>query len=317
MSVLDEAQRLAARGRMTEAVALVGQAADAGDPEAMFALANWRIFAIHGRPDLAEAHRLLDGAAAAGHLEARLLKANLLASGTGAPADEAAANALLREAASESPDAREQLELLDAMEGRPPVSPATGEVLSPEPHVRAVRGLLAEAECAYLMRRSERHLRPSFINDPLSGRPIPHPTRTSFGMNFGPTLEDLAVRAINRRLAAVTGTDVACGEPLQILRYAPGQEYRPHMDALPGVTNQRCWTVLVYLNAEFEGGATVFEQLDLTFRGAPGDALIFTSLDASGRPDLRTRHAGLPVTSGAKWLATRWIRQAPVDPFRL
>jgi prolyl 4-hydroxylase len=148
-----------------------------------------------------------------------------------------------------------------------------------------------------------------------SGGQMPHPTRTSSGMNFDPTMEDAVVHQINRRIAAVTATDVLCGEPLHVLRYAPGQEYRPHLDAIPGAGNQRVWTALVYLNQDFAGGETRFDLLGLAFRGSAGDALVFRNADREGNPDLRLRHAGVPVTAGVKWLASRWIRALPHDPW--
>jgi prolyl 4-hydroxylase len=315
MSVLDEAQRLARQGKMADAVALVRRAADAGDGEALFARANWALFGLHGNRDPEAARSLLHAAAAQGHLEASLLQATLLANGAIGGRDHAAALTSLQALAPASPDAAAQIELVRNMPDAADFGTGTGELLSERPHVRLVRGFLSQAECDYLIARSERHLRPSFITDPATRRPIPHPTRTSFGMSFGPTLEDLAVHHINLRVAAASGTDVRSGEPLHVLRYAVGQEYRPHLDTLPGVENQRTCTVLLYLNEDYQGGETVFEWLDLRIRGERGDALIFSTLDRDGRPDVSARHAGLPISGGTKWLATRWIRQAPVDPF--
>ena len=42
-------------------------------------------------------------------------------------------------------------------------------------------------------------------------------------------------------------------------------------------------------------------------RGAIGDMLVFPNLGADGQRDDRMLHAGLPVTRGEKWLASRWI----------
>jgi prolyl 4-hydroxylase len=67
----------------------------------------------------------------------------------------------------------------------------------------------------------------------------------------------------------------------------------------------------LYLNDAYEGGATRFEARGIDFRGNAGDALIFSNVDEAGAPDSAARHAGLPVSSGVKWLATRWIRQRP------
>lgn len=298
--LFERAQALFRDGRSAEAVALVERAAAEGDSEGLFALGSWRLFAVHGPRDLLAAHDAFARAAAQGHGEAARTRAYLTAAGLGCDADPEAARAML----AGDPEAAAQLALLDAPE------PAwTSEPLSGDPRIEWRRGLFSMAECQYLMARAEPLLRPSFVVDPKSGARIPHPVRTSAGMNFGPTQEDLVVAALNRRIALATGTEPGWGEPLHILRYAPDQEYRPHLDALTGATNQRRWTVLVYLNDGFEGGETEFPQLGLAARGAVGDALVFDNADVDGRPDPRTVHAGRPVAAGTKWLATRWIRE--------
>lgn len=309
MSVLDEANRLARAGQQQAAVELVLRAADADDPEAQFAVANWRLFAIHGGRDIAEAHRLLDQAIAGGHVEAARTKSALLANGTGDRPDRERAIALLEQIRDRDPQADAQLRLIADM-AEPNIE---REALSNDPAIEVVRKLFSRAECDYVMSRAQPELRPSFVVDPRTGGFMPHPARTSHGMNFDPTIEDVAVRSLNERLARASGTDVEWGEPLHILRYAPGQEYKPHFDAIPNAQNQRNWTILVYLNDGYSGGETRFDLLNIEFRGVPGDALIFRNVDSSGHLDPRTRHAGMPVTGGIKWLATRWIRAAPHD----
>lgn len=315
MSVLDEAARLNAAGRREEAVAVVERAAQAGDGEALFAMANWRLFALFGPRDLAAAHRLLDRAAARGFIEAVRTKAALVANGTGCEADAARAEQLLRMIAGGDPYAALQLDFLAGMAPTGEFAAERAELLCEAPIVKRYPALLTARECAYLTGMAEPHLRPSYVTNPQTGAQMPHPIRTSMGMSFGPTLEDLVIRRINQRIARASGTDVVCGEPLHMLRYTPGQEYKPHTDSMPGEANQRTWTVLVYLNEGYVGGATRFPKLGLEVRGEPGDALIFHNVTAEGRPDPASLHAGLAVTSGVKWLATRWIRARPYHPW--
>lgn len=307
MSLFDEVQRLAAAGRRADAVALVEREASRGDPEALFGLANWRLYGIFVARDAAAAHPLFERAAAAGHEQAARRRANLVASGTGCAAEPKKALELLR---AIDPNDR-QVALLDAMHERD-FSP---ELLCKDPPVRFVRGLFSVEECNYVIAAATPALRPSLIIDPVTRRPKPNPVRTSDGMTFGPAEEDLVINALNRRIAAATGTAYECGEPLHVLRYAPGQEYKPHVDALAGVANQRSRTALVYLNGGYEGGETVFTELGIAAKGEPGDCLVFDNVDAECRGDMRTRHAGRPVTKGVKWLATRWIRERAFDPF--
>ena len=111
-------------------------------------------------------------------------------------------------------------------------------------------------------------------------------------------------------------------EPFAVLHYAPGEEYGEHYDyldpAIPAYAaelaqrGQRVATCLMYLNDDYEGGETDFPKLDVSFKGKKGDALIFFSVDASGRPDARTVHAGRTPTRGEKWLLSQFFRNRAV-----
>lgn len=311
MSILDEANRLASTGGRDEAVALVERAAAADDPEALFALANWRLFGLFGPRDLAETHCLLDRGMKTGDVQAVRAKAILIGNGTGCAEDPSTATRLLQDISGRDADAARQLDMLSRMRDNGKLSGDRIETLCEAPWIRLHRALLTPEECGYLQMIATPHLQPSFVINPTSGARMANPIRTSLGMSFGPTQEDLVVRRINARIARASATDIACGEPLQILRYEPGQEYRPHTDSRAGEANPRVWTVLVYLNDGYSGGATQFQRVGLDVRGATGDALIFRNIDAHGQPDMATLHAGLPVIAGLKWLATRWIRTHP------
>lgn len=284
----------------------------AADPDALYTQARHRLHGIGCPRDAAAAYALYRKAAGKGHIAAARARAHLTASGTGCRADPEEARRLLGKIAGRDPYAAAQLDLLKRVPepGRP-----RRDVVSVSPEIVLVGGLLAAEECRWIIDRALPAIAPSFVIDPVDGGRMPHPFRTSHGTNFSPLEEDLVLGRINRRVAAATGTRTDQGEPLHVLRYTPGQEYRPHLDTIPGAANQRVWTALLYLNAGYQGGESDFPDLGITIAGAPGDAILFRSLDDQGRPDPRTRHAGLPVTEGVKWLATRWIREERHDPF--
>jgi prolyl 4-hydroxylase len=297
--------------RFAEAAPLLIRAADGGDVSAQSALANWRIAGNIVRRDLAQARRLLASAGAAGDMESALLNACFLAAGVGGADDWPGALAALTRLGPRHSGAAAQLRLLAAMDLDPngfPRRPPPVRPLSRAPRVAACEGFMTRIECAYLRERVEPALEPSMVIDPTSGALIPHPVRTSDAATFGVFAEDLVVNALNRRIAAVSGTRLDQGEPLQLLRYRGGGEYKPHMDALPAEPNQRVLTVLLYLSDDYEGGETRFPHTGLTFRGRTGDALLFRNAQIDGRPDPLSLHAGLPVTRGTKYLASRWIR---------
>lgn len=306
-------EALLSERRFAEAAPLLIRAAGAGDPAAQATLAHWRIAGNIVRRDLAAARGLLARAGAAGDRDSALLHCYFLASGTGGPDDWPNAVAGLRALAPHEPRAREQLRLLDAMalgtDGYPGKAFEPRQ-LSRAPYVVVGGALLTEAECDYVAKAGEPALQPSSVVDPATGRLIPHPVRTSEGTQFGVYAEDMVVNAINRRIAAFSGTAPEQGEPLQLLRYRHGAQYRPHMDALTAEPNQRILSLLVYLSGDYEGGETVFPRTGLSFRGKAGDALLFRNTTDDGAADPLALHAGLPVTRGVKYLATRWIRRA-------
>ena len=321
LSPAEHARGLAGAGDVPAAAALLERAGAAGDVDALMQLAVWRLVGAPLPRDLRAARALLARAAAIGHVDAALMQVALTANGSGAAApDWPAALALLRVAAAGDPVAAAQLALVGAMAlddaGRPVRAPV-GEPLCDAPRVVRFRGFLSAAECAHVAGVAAPMLAPSRVIDPASGRWVTHPVRTADDAAIGPANEDLVVRAINARIAAASGTDIAAGEPLTVLRYRPGQQYRAHVDTIAGAANQRRMTMLVYLNAGYRGGETHFPAPGLTVVPAPGDALLFRNTLPDGRPDPLSRHAGQPVLAGAKWLATRWIRAAPLDPWAL
>ena len=310
------ADALLAKGQPNQAIAAIDAAARSGHAEARFRQAIWRLIGSPVPRDLSGARVILRSLAASGHAEAQLIEVALAANGSGSAPDWRQALAYLRDAAPLNGGAKAQLAIVEAMDVDATGAPRQRFVhqdLAPGSRVQRVSGFLTPTECAHITQSAVDLLAPAHVVDPTTGRQIPHPIRTSDGAVIGPVREDLAIRAINRRIGAISDTDVDAGEALTVLRYRPGQQFRMHSDALPGTRNQRVKTVLVYLNDGYDGGETTFPDYDLKIRPVAGDAIIFTNTLPDGRPDPRARHAGLPVASGVKWLATRWIRARPFD----
>lgn len=311
-----EAEALAARGNAPLARDLLERAAMAGDGDASFTLGVWTLSGRIVARDLEASRQWFGRAAEQGRTDARAIWTAFLANGTGGARDWPGALASLRAIAGHDADAQRQLSLIGAMAltatGDPLAVPA-GEQVSASPHVTLFRALFTPAECAYVAALAEPFFRPADVIDPATGRLIRHPVRTSDAATFPLVDETPALHALNRRLAMASGTDATQGEPLQVLRYRPGQEYRPHVDALDRDDNQRLFTMLVWLDTDYEGGETFFLANGLKLRGETGDAILFRNADADGRLDPHALHAGLPVTRGTKLIASRWIRARPLD----
>ena len=314
-SAVTRAQQLIDGGDVHGAASALKQAEAAGDALAARELALWCLAGRLIRRDLKASRVLFERAAALGDPTSAAIARAFIAGGVGGPSDWPQALKLLSEA--REPEAAKQVALIEAMALTASGDPAgqfRSEQLSGTPEIRVFPGLFTRAECDFLIDAARPLLQPSIVIDPQTGGQVPNPVRTSSGASFPFVDENPAIHALNRRLATASGTDVRAGEPLWVLHYAPGQQYRQHSDALPGValSQQRVMTFLVYLNEAYDGGATTFPAAGVEFRGKVGDGLLFRNASAEGAPDPRAVHAGLPVTRGVKHLASRWIRAAPL-----
>lgn len=310
-AVLAPVIALAQAGRLDDAVALLRRIGDEGEPEALVLLGD---FHWQGGPvaqDPKQARDFYRRASDAGHSRAAVVYTNLLASGVSGEVDWPAALARLRREAVDDAARARALRLIEAMNLRPdgePQSAPAGQTISDSPSVTRFENLFTPDECDFLLQLAEPGYHASKIVD-SRGREAPDPLRSSDGAPLHWMIEDPAVNALNRRLAAVSGAAYDQAEAMLILRYRPGQEYRRHFDALPGLENQRILTALVYLNDGYAGGETEFPRADLRIKGNRGDAIVFRNTQADGRADPMSEHAGLPVTEGVKYLASRWIRE--------
>lgn len=286
------------------------------EAQALFDLAAAKVRGEGGARDLGGARELFRRAAETGRVDAAVIYANFLAAGVGGPREWAASLRLLAALAEVNPRSRLELERVEAMALAPdgdPLAAAEGEALCDAPSIIRFPGLFSRAECAFLAQAAAPMLEPAVVVDPASGRQRPDPVRVCDSAGFPWPLENPAIHALNRRLAAASGALPEQGEPLQVLRYRPGGEYKPHFDAIPGFTNQRAMTFLVWLNEDYEGGETFFPTPGLKLKGGTGDAILFRNVGADGRRDPAAGHSGLPVTRGEKLIASRWIRERPFE----
>ena len=274
------------------------QAAEAGDPLALHAY-GLGLLRGHGVPaDPAAAGRCFAAAAQAGVYLAPMRLAQVQASVSNAPP-----------AALPSPLALQACSLPDL----PPAVPER-EVAFMSEHREALEPHLED----HLINIAAPQLMPSSVVDPQTGAAVKSELRTSHSMHFQPSMYDATVFLALRRIARIAGLPASHAEPLGVLRYGPGQEYRPHYDYYSDDRHeaQRVSTVFVYLNDVAEGGGTDFPRLGVQVDPERGKAVKFLNCDADGRPNPDTLHAGLPVIRGEKWLATLWFWDRPFDWFR-
>lgn len=95
-------------------------------------------------------------------------------------------------------------------------------------------------------------------------------------------------------------------EPLQALRYLPGERYLYHQDCHfdgQAVASQRILSIVLYLNSDFEGGETEFAGFRV--KPGPGEAVVFPS-------NWCFPHAGCEVSAGTKYAIVTWFHAYPL-----
>lgn len=320
-----------------EAIAELRARAEAGDRAAMTAYGKALLVGLDGAPPrIAEGAALVARAAALEDSEALAQLAVLTASGiAGAASWDVAFDQLQRAAELGWAPAQEQIRFLAQSDGADFAAlrraidldawmrPRDFTLVREEPRVLTVSNFMSAAECERLIARTL-NLRRADVYDPNSGVGMIAKERSNKKSEVTLANMDLPFLMVHARMSATIGLPNQFFELTNILHYSPGEQFTPHYDFLdpaePGLQadlqarGQRVVTFLVYLNEGYEGGETDFPKLDYRFKGKTGDALMFGNVTAKGVPDPRTLHAGLPPTSGEKWLLSQWVRNRAERP---
>lgn len=308
-------------GKYDEALQWLAKAANSGHLLACTVLGA-RLVGARGAPhDPARGAEFIHRAASKGQADAAAYASVLAAMGIGRPQDWDDAMAGLAMAAARghvrSQQALPVARLLSLAEWLTPPEP---EQISAEPLLLGFKGFIPSRVCDWVIGQSRDFLRPAQVYNP-GGTSEANEARTNSGTGYSLLDLDVVFALVRARIGAAIGHPLDAFETINVLHYAVGQKFSPHFDfidpATPGLAadvaqrGQRVGTFLIYLNDGYEGGDTDFPVLKRTFKGSKGDALYFRNVDAAGRPDPRTWHAGLPPTAGAKWLLSQWIRSKP------
>lgn len=306
------------RGLHDQAVHWLRAASHSGYPPAQYVLGARLVVGRAAPFEPEEGARWISAAAERGMPEALALM-SVLASMAG---DWAAAVNYMRGAADKG-DARagEQVHLLGSKETFNAAqwdAPLALAWKFQTPRVAVLEQFIPRAFCDWIIRRAEPKLEAARLKGADANAGTHH--RTNSGAGFSLIESDLILQMVNGRIADAIGVPIQNQEPTNVLHYKPGQEYKAHFDFITeseanrmelAAVGQRVCTLLIYLNGGYEGGETEFPNLHWKYKGKPGDALMFWSVNPEGRPDRQTLHAGLPVTRGEKWLLSKWVRANP------
>ncbi len=158
--------------------------------------------------------------------------------------------------------------------------------------VHLMRGFLSSEECDQWIRWSEAK---GYEEARLSDGSLREDVRNNDRLIFDDP--GLAAEWFGRALDGLPTLPhaalVGLNERFRFYRYRPGQRFRHHTDGVYVADNGDFsqFTLLVYLNDDFEGGETAFTRLAV--KPERGAALVFHH---------QVEHAGAEVLSGAKYV---------------
>ncbi len=126
---------------------------------------------------------------------------------------------------------------------------------------------------------------------------------------------DSLLAGVEERICSMLGVPCENSERFQVIHYAPGELYSPHMDTYAETTTetpggQRTVTVLLYLNDVEDGGTTEFVNIGISVQPRRSRLLCFHNcLPGTDTPDPLLLHTGTPVVKGEKWAVNKWCRE--------
>jgi prolyl 4-hydroxylase len=191
------------------------------------------------------------------------------------------------------------------------------------PALAVLADVLSADECRQLIELARARLTPSTLVDLQSGRDVVSTQRRSFGMFFR-VAENPFIARIDKRLAELMNLPLENGEGIQVLHYPTGGGSDPHFDFLLPAnpanqaslarSGQRVSTLVTYLNDVECGGETAFPHVGWAVTPQRGHAVHFEYGNSLGQLDEASIHASEPVTTGEKWVATKWMRERRFVP---
>jgi prolyl 4-hydroxylase len=176
-----------------------------------------------------------------------------------------------------------------------------------------INNLLTSDECDYMINLSKRH----FINSQVistDGTLQFDDARTS--QSYFVDESDLVANKIKNKINVFLSENIDSQkkwndyiENIQMVKYEIGQQYKSHYDYFThDYSNQRNYTIFIYLNDITNGGETYFPKLNKKIKPTKGSALFWKNCVETNKCFDESLHQGLPPLDSVKYGMNVWIR---------
>lgn len=196
------------------------------------------------------------------------------------------------------------------------------KILHRNPDIILIENFLTKEECDYIIKLGEPHIKKSEVCGKNGSRP--DKSRTSMTAHIGKKFlrgdnPDKVLLNVLDKASKYGGLPSKNIEPIQLVRYEPGQYFKSHYDYLDEKlpiykknierNGQRELTFFVYLTDvdDDAGGKTYFPKLNKHFSANKGGAIFWSNM-VDGKEDPRTLHSGTELKKGIKYGLNIWVR---------
>jgi len=198
----------------------------------------------------------------------------------------------------------------------------TENILNKEPYISFYQDVFTPEECDFVIDASEKlnlYERSTIYSTKLK-RSVLADWRTSSSFeDIDGCFDEIKKKCydvLKNKFLYIPNFSVDHFEKTQIQRYCVGEFVGSHLDCFNGygnniTDNDKIATMIIYLNDNFEGGETHFDDLEIKSNPKKGSGLFFC-YDYGSQLNQKTKHQGLPVTEGTKYIITCWIRKKPI-----
>ena len=190
----------------------------------------------------------------------------------------------------------------------------------PEYDIQEIPNFLSDEECDTIIELAKDRLFTSKVyngNDDNLDNSIRISEQCWLQDHIHPTIQKISDKS-----ADITNTKDNMQEELQVVSYGPGGFFKPHYDSCYGdedycnrldSNGYRLATVLIYLNDNFEGGETVFPNINKSVKPVKGKAVLFYNSTIDGKVIHESFHGGNPVKNGNKYICNKWIKTKKIN----
>jgi len=185
-----------------------------------------------------------------------------------------------------------------------------------DPEVKIIENFMSLEDCNYYIHTYHNQFERSMMTHQINKEVKHYITEKRTSSTCVIPRTDHMIGRLLSTISDILHLDIRNMERPQLTRYIKGECFKLHHDCIPNESNQREYTVILYLNEveETDGGKTVFPMCDISITPKMGRLIWFRNCDLDGNRIRRAYHIGGEIlTDTVKYILTIFIRQRPIE----